>query len=83
MYQNDKYESQDNESISQSDFLTKDVEVHEVWADRLGGHLTLVDARVPDLGVANLENPVLGVRGVDDLVALVGGVGVATHRQDV
>lgn len=68
--------------INRRHLLTKNAEPDDEGHDRLGGHLTLVVARITNLGVLDLEYPVLGTRGVDDLEALVGSVGVAAHRHD-
>ena len=50
---------------------------------RRGRHLALVDAGVSELGVPDLQRPVLGLWGVGGHEALVGGVRVPADRQQV
>lgn len=63
--------------------LTYYGEVHGVPDGGSGRHLTLVDAGVPQLGVPDLQRPVLGLRGVGGDEALVGGVRVPADCQQV
>lgn len=63
--------------------ITYDVEVNEVghvWRRR---DLTFVHARIPMLGIFDLEAPVLRARLVDSSEPLVRRVGVPADRQKV
>jgi len=63
--------------------LTYYVEVYEVSDGGRGADLALVDAGVLALGVLDAQNPVLGVRRVDRLEALVACVSVPPHGEQV
>ena len=60
-----------------------DGQVHQDADGRRGRHLALVRAGVALLGIAHLQRPVLHLRVVDALEALVVGERGPTHRQQV
>ena len=64
-------------------FLTDDGEEEGVAHGRRGGDLALVEARVLALRVPDAQRPVLGVRRVHRLEALVRRVRVAAHGEQV
>jgi hypothetical protein len=57
--------------------------MHEETPDGLRADLTLVDALVPHLSVADPQQPFGGVLVVDGLEAVVGRVGVPAGADDV
>lgn len=59
------------------------MERHEEGAHGLRGDLALVDASVALLRPLDLQRPVVGLRRVRRLEALVRRVRVTAHRQDV
>lgn len=63
--------------------LTDNAQRDKVTAHGLGRDLALVDSGVPLLGPLDLQRPVVGVFVMRRLEALVRGVRVAAHRQDV
>lgn len=63
--------------------LTHHVEAKALADLWLGGHLTLVGARVPRLGGRDAEGPLVGSLGVQGLEALVVRVGEYAHCKDV
>ena len=63
--------------------LTDHPEVNEEAPDGLGADLTLVDAFVPHLRVADPQKPFRGLLVVDRLEPVVRGVGVPPGADDV
>lgn len=62
---------------------TYDLQVDKVADVGRGRDLAFVDPTVPVLRVLDLQHPVLRVRLVDRLEALISRVGVPAHRQQV
>lgn len=66
-----------------SEVLTDNVECYKITPDGLSADLTFVNSCIALLGPFNLQNPLVSLSVVVGLEALVAGVRVASHGQDV
>ena len=64
-------------------WFTDYVQLKKLTAMRLCGHLAFVETGITSLTVFDLQRPIFGKSGADNTEALVGCVGVATHRQNM